>query len=46
MQDGRSDSPIKCGLCNGEAYVPARFGHEDAIQMDGMFNVCPSAVRR
>jgi len=40
MSEARSDSPTKCGICGGEAYVPTRFTDADAREMDGVFNEC------
>jgi hypothetical protein len=40
MSEARSDSPKKCGLCDGVAYTPGRFAEEDPQEMDGIFNVC------
>ncbi len=42
MREAKSDSPTKCGLCGGEAFVPERFAGDDAQAADGVFNVCGS----
>lgn len=40
IEEGRSDSATKCGLCGGKAYTPSRFTEDDQAILEGVFNVC------
>ena len=40
MSEAKSDSPLKCGLCGGKAYIPVRMVDENPAVLDGLFNVC------